>query len=42
MIDAYEHDNLANNPSYLCVFDTSDGTNDEVGEGRMSVRLRVL
>jgi hypothetical protein len=41
-VDAYEHNNLNNNPDYSVVFDTSDGTNDEVGEGRLSVRLRVL
>jgi hypothetical protein len=40
--DAYEHSNLDNNSEYSVVFDTSDGTNDEVGEGRLSVRLRVL
>jgi hypothetical protein len=42
LIDAYEHSNPENNPSYSVVFDTSDGSNDEVGEGRLSVRLRVL
>ena len=40
--DAYEHSSFENNPEYLVVFDTSDGSNDEVGEGRMGVRLRVL
>ena len=41
-IDAFEHPDLDNNPEYLVVFDTSDGSNDEVAEGRMMVRLRVL
>jgi hypothetical protein len=41
-VDGVEHASLDNNPEYLCVFDTSDGTNDEVGEGRMGVRLRVV
>lgn len=40
--DAFEHPSLENNPEYLVVFDTSDGSNDEVAEGRMLVRLRVL
>jgi hypothetical protein len=42
LVDAYEHAALDNNPEYLVVFDNSDGTNDEIGEGRMSVTLRVI
>jgi hypothetical protein len=41
-VDAYEHPDLDNNPTYLVVFDTSDVSNDDIGEGRMSVRLRVI
>lgn len=41
-IDGREHKELGNNPEYTCVFDSSRDSNDDVGEGRYSLRLRVL
>jgi hypothetical protein len=41
-IDGFQHSVLDNNPEYLVRVEDCDHSNDEIGEGRMSVRLRVL
>jgi hypothetical protein len=40
--DGMQHSAIGNNPTYLCRIDDFDATNDQIGEGRMMVRLRVL
>jgi hypothetical protein len=41
-VDAYANSAPGNNPEYLVRIEDVDGSNDEIGEGRLSVRLRVL
>jgi hypothetical protein len=40
--DGMQSSTIGNNPSYVCRIDDFDATNDQTGEGRMMVRLRVI
>lgn len=41
-VDGFAYDRVGFNPEYLVRVEDVDASNDEIGEGRMSVRLRVL
>jgi hypothetical protein len=41
-VDGYENKHSSVNPEYLVRVENARNSNDQVGEGRMSVRLRVL
>lgn len=42
LVDGFSNIMPGNNPEYLVRIEDINGSNDEVGEGRLSVRLRVL
>lgn len=42
LVDGFSNSMPGNNPEYLVRIEDINGSNDEIGEGRLSVRLRVL